>query len=262
MLEIFPASIYRKIKGNLGDVMIEIKPLGDTAIRISFGSEICEAIHQKIQQFNTKLQAANIRGIVECAPAYNTVAIYYRPEVISYHVLMNQVKKINNNLYNAAAVQPIVYEIPVYYGGETGPDLSYIAEYHKLREDEVIKLHTSYEYLIYMVGFVPGFPYLGGLPEQLAVPRLEHPRPSVAAGSVGIGGNQTGIYPTAVPSGWRIIGITPIKLFDIEKKQPSLFSPGHYIKFFPIDRLEFVSIKKLAAEDKFTVTSYDKELGE
>ncbi|GHH97699.1 5-oxoprolinase subunit PxpB [Neobacillus kokaensis] len=242
--------------------MIEIKPLGDKAIKVSFGKEISEMIHQKIKQFITQLEAANIIGIIELVPAYNSVAIYYQPEFISFNVLVNRIKKIYKTFGIEAPVQSIVYEIPVYYGGATGPDLSYIADYHKMSKEDVIELHSSQEYLIYMLGFVPGFPYLGGLPKKLAVPRLEHPRPSVAAGSVGIGGNQTGIYPSVVPSGWRILGVTPVTLFDIKKTPPSLFSTGNYIKFDPIDGDEFTRIKQLVNERKYTVKTYRKGLGE
>lgn len=147
-------------------------------------------------------------------PAYCTVIIYYQPEVISYQVLEKVLKSNYSIADKVEREKTIVYEIPVYYGGETGPDLPFVASYHQLSEEEVISLHASQEYLIYMMGFVPGFPYLGGLPQSLAVPRLEHPRPSVQAGAVGVGGDQTGIYPAEVPSGWRIIGITPVPLFD------------------------------------------------
>ncbi|MEW9052601.1 MAG: 5-oxoprolinase subunit PxpB [Neobacillus sp.] len=232
---------------------IEIQPLGDVAIRISFGNEISETTHKKIQRFVSTLNQENIPGIVEWVPTYTSVAIYYRPEIISYSNLIKKVESVYSSLVGAATLAPIIYKIPVYYGGETGPDLSFVAQYHQLTEQEVIELHTKKEYLIHMIGFMPGFPYLGGLPEGLSVPRLEHPRSRVEPGSVGIGGNQTGIYPNEVPSGWRILGITPVKLFDFDKSEPFLFSSGNYIHFYSITLNEYKTIKRLVEHGRFQV---------
>jgi inhibitor of KinA len=240
---------------------ITIESLGDLAIRVCFGEEINESIHKQIHQFTSLLEVSNIYGVVEWVPAYNAVAIYYHPEKISCNQLTEAVKKIYYKSTDVKPSQSIVYEIPVYYGGKTGEDLPFIAQHCQLSEEEVIALHANKEYLIYMMGFVPGFPYLGGLSQRLAVPRLEHPRPRVAAGSVGIGGNQTGIYPSEVPSGWRIIGRTPIKLFDIQNPSPCLLSAGNYIKFLPIEWKEYQRINTLAAEKSYKVTTYLKEEG-
>jgi inhibitor of KinA len=232
---------------------IEIQPIGDVAIRISFGNEISETTHNKIQRFVSTLNQEKISGIVEWVPTYTSVAIYYRPEIISYSKLIQKVEGIYDSLTGAFRNEPIIYRIPVYYGGETGPDLSFVAQYHQLTEQEVIELHTKKQYLIHMIGFMPGFPYLGGLPEGLAVPRLEHPRPRVEPGSVGIGGNQTGVYPNEVPSGWRILGITPVKLFDFAKSEPFLFSSGNYIHFYSITLNEYQTIKRLVENGRFQV---------
>lgn len=240
---------------------ITIEPIGDLAIRVCFGAGISKSIHKRIHQFTSMLDVSNIHGIVEWVPAYNAVAIYYHPEMISYQKLVETVKKIYSTSTDVKPFQSIVYEIPVYYGGKTGKDLPFIAQYHHLSEEELIALHANKEYLIYMMGFVPGFPYLGGLSQKLAVPRLDHPRPRVHAGSVGIGGNQTGIYPSDIPSGWRIIGRTPVKLFDIENPSPCFLSAGNYIKFFPIEWNEYERIEYLAAEKKYNVTTYLKEEG-
>lgn len=239
--------------------MIEIKSLGDLAIQVSFGNQINEEIQREIQRFIAGLKKAKIKGIIEWVPAYCTVVIYYQPEVISYHVLEKILKSNYSSADKVEREKGIVYEIPVYYGGETGPDLPFVASYHQLSEEEVISLHTSKEYLIYMMGFVPGFPYLGGLPPNLAVPRLEHPRPSVKAGAVGIGGNQTGIYPAEVPSGWRIIGITPVTLFDVNRPSPFLFSAGNYIKFHSIDLQEYERIQQLIANKTYELKTYKRE---
>ena len=245
-----------KTKKNLGVRIIEIKPLGDTAIVIFFGEKISEKIHREIRQFIVGLNNTRVKGIIEWVPSYTSLAIYYRPEEISYHTLLDKVKDIYTTSKHNEPYQPIVYEIPVYYGGETGPDLASIAQYCEISQKEVIALHSNKEYLIYMLGFIPGFPYLGGLPSMLSVPRLEHPRRSVPAGSVGIGGNQTGIYPSEVPSGWRILGITPLKLFAIENSPPALVAPGNYIKFIPINFEEYKTIKQWVDRKEYKVKTY------
>ncbi|WP_042461076.1 5-oxoprolinase subunit PxpB [Neobacillus dielmonensis] len=238
--------------------MMQIEPLGDMGIRIKFGNIISEDIHREIQQFTSQLKDKPINGIIEWVPSYTNVAIYYQPDIISYSDLITELNTLYERTNKVEPFNSTVYEIPVYYGGEAGPDFSFIADSTGVSEEEVIRLHSSQVYLIYMMGFVPGFPYLGGLPNQLAVPRLPHPRPSVLPGSVGIGGNQTGIYPSEVPSGWRIIGRTPVKLFDIEDSPPVLLEAGNYLKFCPIDEAEFHRIKQLADEQKYTVTTYKR----
>jgi inhibitor of KinA len=229
---------------------LEIVPMGDVAIRISFGKTINEKTNHLIRQYCLKLEKAKINGVTEWVPSYTAVTVYYRPELISYRGLREELEKIQLDPDCAIQERPLVYEIPVCYGGELGPDLGFVAHYHGLSELEVVNLHANQEYLIYMMGFMPGFPYLGGLSEKLAVPRLESPRYNVLPGSVGIGGQQTGIYPADVPSGWRIIGATPIPLFDPEKDDPFLFHAGNYIKFMPVDQDEFYRIKALGKSYK------------
>ena len=234
----------------------QISPLGDLAVVLAFGNEIKEKTNRQIQIFTNKLEKEKIRGIVEWVPAYTTLTIYYQPEVITYDSLNAELERVANSQGQSKQDRTLVYEIPVCYGGDWGQDLAYVAEYHGLDEEEIIHLHANREYLIYMMGFMPGFPYLGGLPEKLAVPRLETPRKNVLPGAVGIGGNQTGIYPSDVPSGWRIIGTTPVTLFSPEKEEPFLFSSGHYIKFVPINEEQFFSIKQMGAA--YQVNSFEK----
>jgi inhibitor of KinA len=237
---------------------VEIVPLGDSAITITFGNKIDERIHKQIHQFLNVFRGNMVVGVLECIPAYTSISIFYNPSIISY----NQLKKKVYSTYEAALkttkIESIVYRIPVYYGGETGPDLRFIAEYNNLSEQEVVNYHANKEYLIHMIGFVAGFPYLGGLSDKITAPRLEKPRPKIAAGSVGIGGSQTGIYPAEVPSGWRIIGITPLRLFDIENEIPSLLSAGNYVTFLPVDYEEFLYLKEQAAARKYEILTYKK----
>lgn len=234
----------------------EISPLGDLAVLLSFGNEINEKTNRQIQLFISKLEREKIKGIVEWVPAYTTLTIYYQPEMLAYESLKAELDRVSRSPGQSLPDSPLVYEIPVCYGGDWGQDLAYVADYHGLDEQEVISLHANREYLIYMMGFMPGFPYLGGLPEKLAVPRLERPRQNVKCGAVGIGGSQTGIYPADVPSGWRIIGTTPVTLFSPEKEEPFLFSSGHYIKFVPINEEQFLHIKQMG--EAYRVTRYEK----
>lgn len=233
-----------------------ISPLGDLAAVMSFGNEINERTNKQIQLFVSKLEKEKIRGIIEWVPAYTSLTIYYQPEIIAYESLKAELEKVSLSPGDSKTDRKFVYEIPVCYGGEWGQDLAYVADYHGLEKQEVINLHANREYLIYMMGFMPGFPYLGGLSEKLAVPRLEKPRQSVMPGAVGIGGNQTGIYPADVPSGWRIIGTTPVTLFSPAKEEPFLFSSGHYIKFVPISEEQFLTIKQMG--DAYQVNSFEK----
>lgn len=238
---------------------VEIVPLGDSAIRISFGNEIDERIHHQINRFLQNFRRHKIIGVIECVPTYTTVAIFYDPAKIRYSQLEKMVYSIMESAAELKPLSPIVFRIPVYYGGKTGPDLRFVAAYNNISEQEVINLHSNKEYLVHMIGFIPGFPYLGGLNKKISCPRLEIPRAKIAAGSVGIGGGQTGIYPAQVPSGWRIIGITPLTLFDIEDDNPSLLSAGNYLSFFPVEYEEFLVIKKLAAIKKYEVLTYKRE---
>jgi inhibitor of KinA len=237
---------------------IEIVPLGDSAISISFGNEINESTHHQINHFSQNLRRLKIDGVIECVPTYTSITIFYDPIKIRYSQLEKMVYSLMELAVNSIPLNPIVYRIPVYYGGKTGPDLPIVAAYHNISEQEVISIHSNKEYLVHMIGFVPGFPYLGGLNKIISTPRLEKPRAKIAAGSVGIGGDQTGIYPAEVPSGWRIIGITPLTLFDIENVKPSLLSAGNYVTFFPVGYEEFLAIKERSELKKYEVMTYKK----
>ena len=152
-----------------------------------------------------------------------------------------------------------IVEIPVFYGGELGPDLDFVANYNQLSSEEVVKIHSSEEYLIYMIGFTPGFPYVGGMSEKIATPRLQTPRTKIPAGSVGIAANQTGIYPVESPGGWQLIGRTPLQLFDYRKENPFLLDAGHYLSFKPIDQSEFNKISEEVLKGTYQVVRLRKE---
>jgi inhibitor of KinA len=243
-------------------VEFSIQPLGDTGIIIQFGTEISEAIYQQIRQYVYRLEQSRIEGIVEWVPAYTTLAVFYRPNIISYDELSQKLLKIGEKIESMPVPDPIVIEIPTLYGKEAGPDIQFVAETNGLSEEEVVKIHSSSDYLIYMIGFVPGFPYLGGMDKRIAAPRKKTPRSRIPAGSIGIAGEQTGIYPLETPGGWQIIGRTPVKLYDPQKQDPILLKAGDYIRFVPITEREYEKIEQQVQKGSYKVVKYKKEAAE
>jgi inhibitor of KinA len=234
-------------------------PLGDTGIQLVFGQTISAETNQNIRLFAARLKSEQIEGIIEWVPAYTTLTIFYRPEKIRYQVLKERLEQLYDRIQGGVAdAASLVYEIPTYYGGETGADLAFVAEHNGLSEEEVIRIHSGQDYLIYMMGFVPGFPYLGGMPEEIATPRRENPRAKIEAGSVGIAASQTGIYSLESPGGWQIIGKTPVKLYDPESKQPILLSSGHYLRFVPVSKSEYDAIAEAVRAGEYKINSKEK----
>ena len=216
---------------------------------VEFGNEISEAINAKIRAYNIALQNSKIPGIVETVPTYRSLMILYDPEVILCAPLMEELRGLLGKLDQIRIPPSEVIEIPVLYGGEEmGPDLAFVAEHAGKTQEEVIQIHTSTEYLIYMLGFTPGFPYLGGMDPSIAAPRRKEPRIHIPAGSVGIAGEQTGVYPIVSPGGWQLIGRTPLRLFDPQREQPILLSAGAGIRFVPIDEETFRKMEEKKGE--------------
>lgn len=218
---------------------------GDTAVSAVFGDSISEEVNQTIRAFQLLLTERKVPGIVETVPTYCSLMIHYDPDHISCDRLLGTLKELAASIDTAALPPSEVLEIPVLYGGEMGPDLAHVAENAGISEEEVVKRHSAPEYLIYMLGFTPGFTYLGGLDSSIETPRLKTPRVSIPAGSVGIAGKQTGIYPIASPGGWQLIGRTPVRMYDPLRETPILPRAGQYIHFFPINEEEY---RKIEAE--------------
>lgn len=231
---------------------VQLYPLGDAAVVVEFGNEISEQTHKQVRAFSAYLQQHPFRGLIEFVPAYTTVTVYYDPWVISERGQLNPYTKVTGFLQRMLPFvadagngsKPRVVEIPVLYGGDYGPDLEFVARVNEISSDEVIKLHTQQEYLVYMIGFAPGFPYLGGMNKRIAAPRQETPRQQIPAGSVGIAGGQTGIYPIQTPGGWQLIGRTPVRLFNPQATPPSLLQGGDLVRFVAITEEEYKERKE------------------
>ena len=235
---------------------------GDTSVCVEFGNEISEPINAQIRAFNIALSSSSIPGIVETVPTYRSLMVHYDPEVIRYAPLMEKLKSLLGQLDKITIPPSEVLEIPVLYGGEEmGPDLKFVAEHAGKTEEEVINIHTSTEYLIYMLGFTPGFTYLGGMDEAIATPRLKTPRVKIPAGSVGIAGSQTGVYPIDSPGGWQLIGRTPVRMYDAGRATPILPQAGQYIKFYAIDQAEFDKIAAQEAAEGYQVKRHPRKEG-
>lgn len=227
---------------------MQITPLGDNALVLELGNVIDEPTHRRVQAAWRALAAAPPPAVSELVPAYTSVTVFYdpwaavqagAPEQGIADWLARQLRERLKNPPKTEKAKPRVVEIPVCYGGEFGPDLARVAAQAKLTPEEVIKRHSKAEYLVYLIGFAPGFPYLGGLPKELHTPRHAKPRMSVPPGSVGIGGEQTGIYPLATPGGWNLIGRTPRRIFRPEQNPPVLLTAGDRVKFIAITPEEF-----------------------
>ena len=224
---------------------------GDKAITVEFGDEIKEEINKLVRSMSYAINNKNIKGIIEIIPTYRSISIQYNPLEITIGDLIERLKEIYANIDSIQLPPAKVIEIPTVYGGEYGPDIEFVSQYNNISTDEVIKFHTSVDYLIYMLGFTPGFTYLGGLPREIETPRLKTPRTKIPAGSTGIAGKQTGIYPIESPGGWQLIGRTPLKLYDPKRNPPIILNAGDYLRFISIGEKEYKEILKLVEENKY-----------
>ncbi|GAA0709123.1 5-oxoprolinase subunit PxpB [Paraclostridium ghonii] len=216
---------------------------GDKSIVVEFGDTIDEEINRKVINLMKNIEESSlIESIYEMIPTYRSLMINYNPLKITFNNLINSIKNIESNLKISDKGEKKVVKIPVLYGGDFGPDIETVANQNDLTIEDVIKLHSEVEYLVYMLGFTPGFTYLGGMNKKLETPRLSNPRVKIPSGSVGIAGKQTGVYPIDSPGGWQLIGRTPINLYEPTREEPILLSAGDYVKFTPINKEEFEKI--------------------
>lgn len=235
--------------------MVYIRPLGDSALVIQLGKGISLTTHDKVINLVNLIEAESFEGLREIVPGYNNVTVFYDPVIIRLNnqknkkktafgivsaFVLSNLKKIKTKL----SIKKRLVEIPVLYGECSGPDLEYVAKFNGITPAKVIDLHAKKDYLVYMIGFAPGFPYLGDVNKRISTPRKESPRQKIPAGSVGIAGEQTGIYSLESPGGWQVIGQTPIDLFTPNSSPPTLLESGDEIRFVPITKEEYQSYKE------------------
>ena len=217
---------------------------GDRGLLMAFGETIDPAINARIRAMASHLSEKLPQGVEEIIPTYCSLILVYDPIETCPDTLIPELTAMDTGLDDKSLPEPDVVELPVCYHPDLGPDLTHVAGVHGLTPEEVVDIHTGSFYPIYMIGFTPGFPYLGGLDERLHTPRLSSPRTHVPAGSVGIANNQTGIYPIASPGGWQLIGQCPVKLFDPESETPILLKAGSLLKFRAVSMDEFKALKE------------------
>ena len=225
-----------------------LRMAGDRGLLVEYGDVIDPAVNNKVRSMAIVMADNPLKGVTEIIPTYRSLLIIYNPAMTHPVELEKMLAALEARLDEIKIPPPRTVEIPVCYGGEFGPDIETVADTNQLTVAEAIKLHCEPEYLIYMVGFTPGFPFLGGLSEKLHTHRLETPRTLVPEGSVGIANNQTGIYPIASPGGWQLIGRTPVKLFTPGRINPFLYQAGDRIKFKPISAAEYTHLVEKEAE--------------
>lgn len=220
--------------------------MGESAVVLEFGDTISEEVHLKVRAFSDYLETHPFEGMKEYVPAFTTVTVYFDPWIMSeegkddlYVKVTTLLQGIIEEVTVGEGKPPRLVHVPVCYGDVYGPDLQFVATHNKITPEEVIRIHSGVEYRVYMIGFAPGFPYLGGMDARIAAPRKENPRTVTPRGSVGIAGLQTGIYSIETPGGWQLIGRTPISLFDPGKESPVLLKAGDLVKFVPISSDEY-----------------------
>ena len=228
--------------------------ISENAISLEFDNNINEETLSRISRLNECIKRNPFAGLLSTIPAYTTLTLYFNPVGLmndaslkgstTLDKISRYIKSINVETKNDQQIHNQIMQIPVCYDLTFGFDLQELSSFYQLKKEEIIDIHSSAVYTVYMIGFVPGFPYLGGLSEKLTTPRKQNPRPAIPAGSVGIAGQQTGIYPLETPGGWQIIGKTPLKLFNVNRQQPSLLKAGDKLKFEPISLREFEKIER------------------
>lgn len=225
---------------------------GDTAIVVEFGDRIDSVLNERVLRLSSLVRSANLPGVVETLPTFRSLMVHYDPLVTDHASVVDAIKRILD-LGPDGSRESKLWRIPACYAASHAPDLEEVAQRTGLATEEVIRLHANTRYKVYMIGFSPGFPYLGDLPEPLVLPRRVDPRVRVPAGSIAIAAEMTSIYPVESPGGWHLIGATPVRLFDVRWPRPALLNPGDMIVFEPVDDGEFDAIRAAVATDSYRV---------
>ena len=223
---------------------------GDTAVVVEFGDRVDRELSERVLALSAAVHAANVRGVIECVPTYRSLMVLHDPLAVSSAELIRTLELLVQR--GATATHDArLWLIPASYDEAHAPDLAEVAARTGLSEDEVIGLHTSAVFHVYMLGFVPGFPYMGDLPASLVLPRRTDPRVKVPAGSIAIAAGQTAVYPVESPGGWHLIGATPVRLFDVQWSEPALLAPGDKVRFVRVSPGEFDDIRGAVERDAY-----------
>ena len=233
--------------------MVRLMASGDTALVVEFGNTIDRDINACVLALADRIEAAAIPGVVEMVPTFRSLMVHYDPEVLLFAALAQHIETMLAGL-TAKRQGRRLWRLPVCYGGDLGPDLDDVAQATGLTAAEVISLHAADTYHVYVVGFLPGWPYMGDLTDKLALPRRENPRVKVPMGSVCIAQSMTGVYPLESPGGWHLLGRTPVRMFDIRRPEPVLLAPGDTVRFEPVARAEFDRLEALAEKGALSIT--------
>lgn len=235
---------------------------GDCGLYVVFPQVVDPAINQRVWWLARQVEQAGWAGVLEVVPSYAALYIHFDPLRVTFDGLVARCRELMDAVEEPEPEVARLYLLPTAYGGEFGPDLDEVARLHGLDPEEVVERHASRDYYIYFLGFSPGFPFLGELDPRLATPRRRVPRTRVPAGSVGIAGQQTGVYPVESPGGWNLIGRTPVPLFDVRREPPALLVPGHYVRFVPISEAEYRRIAAAVAAGEYEPVSVPKASGD
>ncbi|MYC06905.1 MAG: 5-oxoprolinase subunit PxpB [Chloroflexi bacterium] len=208
------------------------------ALVAELGDAISPAINRRVRSLTDALEEDGVPGVFDFLPTYRSVLVYFDPLVATSGEVQDSIERLLQRAQSTDTSTRNVVHLPTLYGGDLGPDIAFVAQHSGIDEQEVIRMHSGTDYLVYMMGFSPGFAYLGGLDERLATPRLQSPRTEIPPGAVGIAETQTGVYPVASPGGWQLIGRTPVRLFDPARERPVLLNAGDYVRFVPIESRE------------------------
>lgn len=222
----------------------KILPAGDSAVSVQFGNSIDLETFDKVRILHHQLTQSKLPGVIETLPTYRSLMVHYDPQLLSYPALVAALNTLLSTPEQAAAFAKKTITIPVCFGGQYGEDLESVAAYHNTTPEEIVRLFCASDFLIYMLGFTPGYPYIGGVPNELATPRLKTPRVRIPAGAVGIGGEQLGIYPLESPGGFQLVGRTPVRLYDPARETPVLLEAGEYIRFQSVSSAEYEEISR------------------
>lgn len=234
---------------------------GDSCLVVEFGSVISLGVNGRVQALRRLLEERLPFGVRELVPTYRSLSVYFDPVETDAPKLLKELETLASATEEKSDATGKVVVVPACYGGDFGPDIENVAGHNGLSVEEVVEIHSKPDYYCYMLGFTPGFSYLGGMDERIATPRLENPRTLIPAGSVGIAGKQTGIYPIDSPGGWQLIGRTPLKLFDPLKDKPTLLDAGLWVRFEPVTEERYREIEEAVARDAYTPRVLEKEGG-